>query len=92
MKQIKVGELKKHLGAVLKEVHDEAVAYEVISEGLVIARISPVFREDPVPWSDEEIEAWIKADDARRAKYAEEDKGRPPVDAVELLRGHPKNG
>ena len=92
MKQIKIADLKKRLTTVLKEVHDEAVAYEVISEGLVIARISPVFREDPVPWSDEEVEAWIETNRQRLARYAEEDKGRPPVDAVELLRGHPKNG
>lgn len=90
MKQIKIGELKKRLSAVLKEVHDECVAYEVISDGRVIARISPEYREDPVEWSDEEIDAWLKADEERRAKYADQD-GGPPIDAVELLRGHPKN-
>lgn len=47
MKQIKIADLKKRLTTVLKEVHNEAVAYEVISEGLVIARISEEIKASP---------------------------------------------
>lgn len=93
MKQISVGELKKRLSDVLLEVHRDCLTYEVTSHGKVIARLSPEYREtSKVEWTDEEIEEWIRADAERRERYADEDKKRPPFDAVELLRGHPKNG
>ena len=92
MKQISVGELKKRLSDVLREVHNECLTYEVTSRGKVIARLTPEYRETTVEGiTDEEIEAWLKADEERLAKYADEAKG-PPIDAVQLLRGYPKGG
>lgn len=93
MKQISVMELKKRLSDVLAEVHRECLTYEITSHGKVIARLTPEYRETFVEGiTDEEIETWIREDAERRAKYAEEDKKRPPFDIVEELRGHPKNG